>query len=50
MARQLTEELLTELKSIIASKLNLELSDRESRELGEFLVTYFSTLMRVSNE
>jgi hypothetical protein len=50
MAKPLTRELVIELRSLIATKLNLELNERESRELGEFLVSYFSTLMKASSE
>lgn len=46
----LSPELLEELRNILSTKLKLVLSDKELKDFGEFLVTYFGALVGLDDD
>lgn len=46
----LSEHLLTELKQIFLKKFGLNLSDRDVKEMGLFLLSYFEVLIGVDHD
>jgi len=46
----LSKVLVADLKKIILRNFNLELSNGDAEDFGEFLVTYFGILMEIGND
>lgn len=46
----LSEHLLTELKQILFKNFGLSLSDKEVKDMGLFLLSYFEILIGADNE
>jgi hypothetical protein len=46
----LSKKLVNDFRKIASTNLKLELTNKEAKELGEFLVLYFGLLTGINNE